>query len=314
MLILVEGPDGAGKSTLVAALCQRIVDRTNGDTVRVKHRGPPHEHPLLEYGLPLWPYRGRGGNHVICDRWHLGEAVYPQVLERPTQLDDASLIHIELTLRTRGAVLVHLSQPVDVLERRLQARGDDLVKIEHLGPIIKGYAAACVRTQLRPVLHIQGRDPTVYVDTIITIATRRDVEVEPLRAFTTYVGPPRPRLLLLGDTRDRLLPGWVDAPAFVPMPTTSGHYLLTALRIELKSNRVGLANACDVDDVGALYATLGRPAVVTLGKKAEAAVHEVLGQRPSVPHPQWVRRFAHRKSREYADLIMGRRDAVDWRR
>lgn len=308
MLIIIEGPDGVGKSTLVAALCQRIVERTNGGTVRIKHCGPPKEHPLLEYGLPLWPYRGRGSNYVVCDRWHLGELVYPQVLERPTQLDAASLIHIELTLRARGAVLVHLTQPHDVLEHRLRDRGDDLVKIEHLEQILNGYAAACDRTQLRPVLHIQGRDPTVHdVDTIITLAGRRAEEVEPLRTFTTYVGPPRPRLLLLGDTRGNLPPGWVDAPAFVPMPATSGHYLLTALQTELRRNRVGLANACDVDNIKVLYRALGRPAVVTLGKKAEAAVYEVLGRRPSVPHPQYWRRFRHSESKLYADMIMGRR-------
>ena len=49
MLIIVEGPDGAGKTTLVAALATALRASSDSASVDVLHRGPPVAHPLLEY-------------------------------------------------------------------------------------------------------------------------------------------------------------------------------------------------------------------------------------------------------------------------
>lgn len=98
MLIILEGPDGAGKSTLAQELAAHL-GRTTSDKVEVWHRGAPTHHPLEEYLLPLLSYRPGTGHHLILDRWHWGEAVYPKILNRPTQLGDAAWWSIEAYLR-----------------------------------------------------------------------------------------------------------------------------------------------------------------------------------------------------------------------
>ena len=69
MLIVLEGPDGSGKTTAVRKLTQRGALR--GATVL--HFGPIEKDPLEEYELALQWYRPGTRQHVICDRLHLGD-------------------------------------------------------------------------------------------------------------------------------------------------------------------------------------------------------------------------------------------------
>src|ERR687897_2440373 len=84
LLVILEGPDGAGKSTLSRELAASLRAAYPADSISEFHKGPPHHHPLVEYEQPLFHYRPGTGRHIICDRWHVGEAVYPEVLGRAT--------------------------------------------------------------------------------------------------------------------------------------------------------------------------------------------------------------------------------------
>src|SRR3982751_3015453 len=124
MLIILEGPDCAGKSTLASKLACELEKQFPSNTVTLLHKGPPEAHPLDEYEWPLLSYRPQRGQHIICDRWHWGESVYPTVLGRPSLLDDGIRFHIEMMLRSRGAVVVHVSAHDHVLEQCISRRGE----------------------------------------------------------------------------------------------------------------------------------------------------------------------------------------------
>jgi hypothetical protein len=165
-------------------------------------------------------------------------------------------------------------------------------------------------------------------DEVVTLA--RNLELGARRVlgpFTTYVGPIDPYLLILGDTRG---PSCDDAraPAFGPYPGTSGAYLLDALvraypalcvnGVFHRLTRIGLANACDVDDWYALWRALGKPDVVLLGTNAQRRVRADVGIHASfvkLPHPQWMRRFHHHRQIEYGRQLLGvdrPRDVMWW--
>jgi thymidylate kinase len=175
MLILIEGPDGAGKSTLATALIAKIKEvHSMGCVVQLLHKGPPVADPYTEYLDPLRDYAPGTGQHIVCDRWHLGEAVYPQVLGRDACMTSGEMLYIECALLKLGAIQVYITAPETVLAERLGVRGDDLVTSGMLAAIEINYAKALQQSQLWT---IYTDDP----DTILHFAAVAESSMKLLR-------------------------------------------------------------------------------------------------------------------------------------
>lgn len=315
MLIILEGPDCAGKSTLASDIKRRIWSR--GDGVDIFHRGPPTRHPLDEYVTPLLEYRP-GRPHIICDRWHLGELVYPQILGRPTRMDPAVTWYIEMFLRSRGASITVLRPPFDELMVRYAVRGDRFIATDQMMAVWEAF------NQLEP-LSPARRTP----DEVIASATGAAQRAQRLNRLVTYVGDPTPDVVFVGDVRncvgvhcthrDRHSP---LGTAFMPYPATSGHYLLRSLlaAVDLKwisTVRVGLINACDVDSVPLADDALYGPNLVTLGVQANKKLIKLGIPHAAAPHPQYVRRFHNSAMPAYGKLLSNiigtERNELQWR-
>lgn len=312
MLIILEGPDGAGKTTLAndIAVYLATLPHYNGSAIDILHRGPATQHPLDEYELPLIGYRP-GTGHLVCDRWHLGEAVYPRILNRTTRWDVAVARHINLFLKSRGACVVGMLATTDELVTRLITRGDDLIQPAQLTDI--AYAYRLLRDEYQ-VANVAEPRNVITPRRVVGYAYLHQRACQVLNKFETYIGSPHPRRLLLGEIRAKLPPTKRGMPAFAPYPATSGHYLLTHLNTG--QHDVGLANACDVDNPLLLWKTLNRPPVVALGRRAHAQLRDLEVPHAVVPHPQYIRRFHHSGGAAYADLIMTVKDGEDmtsWR-
>lgn len=308
MLCLLDGPDCVGKSTLAVQIIKDLEYFATGKHgVELIHKGPPVLHPLDEYVVQLLGYRPLM-NHIVCDRWHWGESVYPQVFKRNTLFDDAVRYYTELFLLSRGAYVIHVSGPEDRTTRCIEHRGDDLVNVESV-QLMHSLFEDCERLSINPFVRVDGhtlRNDELQYMNIIERAGTLGRNAAKLNWFTTYVGSPSPKLLLLGDVRGKSIPPVTDLrPAFMPYPSTSGHYLLTQLTRYLNITQlrhIGVANACDVDDARQLWETLGRPYTVTLGRHADRAVGKWANH--SAPHPQFVRRFKNAYGAEYVrDII-----------
>lgn len=303
MLIIIEGPDCVGKSTFAHSLVRYLSVHYLNAKVELLHRGPPMSHPLDEYEVPLLTYQASvGEHHIVCDRWHLGELVYPAVLGRESLLTEPILRHIELLLVARGALLVTITSDPGRIRDCVRERGDDLVTVDHVDTIHSGYLDAADRTSLHRIdldtEHLTTRDT---LTSVINEGENAARFAQKLNSFVTYVGPTWPQLLLFGDVRGTGTDPDDPRPAFMPYHATSGHYLLSTLGDTARVN-VGIANACDVDHPEKLWNHLGRPTTVALGRNARA---KVPWADRVVPHPQWVRRFKHHSVDPYRDAILG---------
>jgi hypothetical protein len=239
------------------------------------------------------------------------------VYGRKTTQTPGVKLHVELLLRARGALLVHVTADARTLRGRLETElehgadqyliGRQLSTIDEVRQAFHDAVAASTLPSTTVV--VTNDDPDDLARSLVGRAAALEHDVAALRDFVTYVGPPRPRLLLLGDVRGpRNLSQ--RAPAFVPLGGTSGAYLLDALaraavgRPDLLT-QVGIANACDVDHVRSLLLALGQPAVVSLGRNAADELHTLHVPHVELPHPQWVRRFWHRRQLAYGRQVLG---------
>lgn len=131
MITIVEGCDGAGKTTYVNELSQLAPD----DTITI-HSGPLRRPPLVEYLLQLEQHRDR---NLIADRWHLGELVYGPLYRGSSQLTAAQLAYVEMTLQARAANRIILDTPFRTIQQRLASRGEDFLQDEHVHLVVDFY-------------------------------------------------------------------------------------------------------------------------------------------------------------------------------
>lgn len=319
MLIILEGPDGAGKSTLAQQLLTYLSVKYPRDHVELIHRGPPQEHPLDEYAVPLLGYRPGAGTHLIIDRWHWGEMIYPAILGRKTKMTREIFAYIEMLVTQRGGVVVMPRVSIEQLFERYDKRGDDLIARHQLFTI----ASAFDSVYDVAITGVTMRSPTP--DPVVDIARNRERVAYSRAMLTTPVTTSwYPQILLMGDTRgcsgkacdcrDR---HYANGTAFMPYSGTSGAYLLKSLTSAGAARDVALANACDVDLPILVWDKYNRPAIVALGVRAHKSL-EINGiEHGVVPHPQFVRRFHHKAFTEYGRLIwdvsQSGRNELSWR-
>lgn len=318
-LIIVEGADGAGKSTLCEKISDEVRRRHPSDKVDVWRRGAPLPgvHAVNEYVTPLYGYRPWTGRHIICDRWHVGEYVYPRVYDRNTSMTPGVYLYTELFLASRGAVVVYVTPPVDVITRNLARRvaeGGPLGETPPLDVVSHHFSAAHKSSMLSTYRVSRAFDAREIACKVVDLAESTAAFSTRLSTYCTYVGSTHPSVLLVGNTRG---PTYSDssAPAFVPYSATSGNFLMEALALyaPMPLNSLGIVNVNDVDDIKPLL-TMSNLNIVALGNHAAKHLTKLGATFGVVPHPQWWRRFLHHFSGEYAAAI-GRaaRECVDLR-
>lgn len=306
MLIVLEGVDGAGKSTLGDALERRISKLHPHDEVRRFHKGPPTAHAINEYLRPLAHYRPGQGRHWILDRWHLGEWVYPRLLNRSSTMDWPVFHAIELFLTKLGASGVYCRQFTDAYQSVYAQRGEDISRLSETEKLFDE-----VPTALPFMQYNWQSSVSATVDDIITSSTYWEKRALDSGSLVTYTGAQRyARYLLVGDRRvdyDATHPtgGSLD-PAFLPLPSTSGHFLFRALANTPLRAQFGLVNANDVDELDQLPSDLLAPehSVVALGRNASKQLTKLDIRHAVVPHPQYVRRFHYSMVELYGSLLI----------
>lgn len=298
MIIVLEGPDLAGKSTAARELMSAAPNR------ELLKKGPPitGQTILEQYLKPISDRHHELATEAITlvlDRWHIGELVYGPILRGKSLLSAWQADYIDMVLQTFGCQFHHVSAPLNVLEDRYDIRGDGLVKREQLVTIWFEYQkqltdrrshwAMCTPSLPSGFLP-QGRG--VYA---------------PAPRAGRYIGPTWPKVLLLGDQRNDqrfIFP-------FVPERASSGHWLMAAMHAaDVDHMNVGIMNACEVDP-GILFAQwedLNKPPVVCLGNNAMRQwnfAHQGDWDDVAIQakHPQWMRRFAYTAMEEYGRMI-----------
>src|SRR4051812_3498473 len=160
------------------------------------HFSKPESHPLTEY-QGRWDSYRPGEGHLVFDRFHLGERVWPTIFGRPSDFDEAMCLHVELFLQSRGAVVIYATRDLELLRDELADEPIDLVGAERAEELF------CQALQDRvedTVMYDYARSDTSDLPMIITEAHQRQCAARKIFKVTSeWIGNPRPRVLLVGE-------------------------------------------------------------------------------------------------------------------
>lgn len=321
MFIVIEGTDASGKSSLIDAVRAELLERYPKQPISEFHKSKPYEETrrwvLHDYVTSI-EKRNWLRSIGLSDRWHWGEVTYAPKYRPHTNKDGYGLLGkagwrwVELFLMSRGVAQFWLYQPLQVIQARLAARGDEFVKVEDLQEILGYYENAAINSviadQLTPAADSIDSIPNL-AKYVVEVAGKIEEYCRPLELFPFYIGNPRPKVLLVGDTRNiSKRHGEETNLPFMPVDGNSGDYLLSALPDDLWRD-CGIVNINDPNvktGFNALWNQLGFPKIVVLGRLAEKTlasipVHE--DYYAVLPHPQYVRRFFNKTKEEYGQAI-----------
>ena len=143
-IVILEGPDGGGKSCLAAQLHD-----VYGYRIVKTGPPPPYGDVTTAYLLALTDALDRP-YCTVFDRLHLGEAIYGPLLRGDDKMTIDGLKVLERVIRLIGARLIIVCPPWDTLAARWRAK-DDLLKTEDaLRQVRDAYLGHAARLGLKP--------------------------------------------------------------------------------------------------------------------------------------------------------------------
>ncbi len=194
---------------------------------------------------------------------------------------------VELYLAARGASAYVIDHPLEVIQRRLEERGEDYLKPEHTQQVLERFRElnklSCLTSSL---LSPQTKEelPDLAAK-IVKEAAAREREARNLKNFANYIGKPKIKTLLVGDMKTPN--GGKTEAAFSPEFSSSARFLLESL----DADEWGTTGLCDAlnTDIQALIEIVSPERVVALGERAYIKMQEQeVSAHKTAPHPREV--------------------------
>lgn len=307
MGFVLEGPDGAGKSTLA----NRLHDLFG---LEVNHFGPPTKPPIEEYLHWLLDKDAEGHNRVV-DRFHLGESVYGPIFRGSDPLSMHDLTTIEWALMVRGYTMIYVTTSLKTMIDNIERRGDDMVNPDRMAKITQLYdvviQVGCMESMAYDYQHQEGR---------VNWARARLLQKKAERYRAHCGGYPgtgslAPMAILVGERPNSNL---TDKARGVPFAAgTAGEWLIDAIWRAGWWQSVYVTNAEKVDKDRDMVAReirflwqeadqTGNPRahVIALGKFAAGIMSKHQIPHAQVVHPSYHRRFNYHDGPDaYAHLL-----------
>lgn len=146
-MIIIEGPNGVGKSTLAKRLLEQLPELRYHKVAltmeTVKH---------LDFKWYLKQTQLLRINYLV-DRWHLGQIVYPQLYKdgrKPLAIEEQHLL--ERILMNLGVVLVYCDASTTFIKNVYQTRGEKWQTESEISPELELFRQA-ISTSILPVVH-----------------------------------------------------------------------------------------------------------------------------------------------------------------
>lgn len=152
MVLIIEGPDGSGKTTLAEQL-----SRQTGWPI--EHRSKPETPEEKERMMGEYIQLVKSSRNVILDRCWYSEMVYGPVMRDQAYIDYPQMYELERQLAKHGAVIIYCTGPKAALWMRATRRGEDYITSrENFNAICDTYDKLMECPHYVPVVRYEYKD------------------------------------------------------------------------------------------------------------------------------------------------------------
>ncbi len=289
--VVVEGPDGSGKTTLIKAIRNRFY----WPVVHVVQPGKPDIKQMLKL-LECSP--------IVFDRFHWSPVAYGVALREGPELSPYDLWALEGLLMNKGYATVLCLSDMDTMlanNRKEEQLWSEVREEKTKQRLVDQYSLLYLTRELPGMIYDYG---TTEVAKPLDFVAISSVDQGP----SGVLGNTTPQIWLVGDERADKGAQGITIPFYdtgISNKLVSGTLLYEALRANgyTWERGVALSNSAG-KNLRAVYSQLGEPAtVVALGRVAQVRLKKAGIAHSDIVHPQWWRRFMHHNPKGYTKLI-----------
>lgn len=285
MLVIIEGPDKSGKTTLAKEIEKQFC-------YKYAHFSAPGVDPASEYAS----FFSGISSPTVCDRSYFGERVYGPLLRGTSKISNLQYAVIERICRLKGAVFIYALTPLKICQVRLHDNlTNERISVENNRKAwvrFKTLAPAC---SLRPFLTYDATEQKSLDDLLrylgqLLPSLRSHAALA--KDLCTGIGTIYGKKIVLVGERLNKKKTWLGLP-FDNGPASN--YLYERCKeAEVPEHMVYLCNAVDLIKKEVDFLNLEKVTWVSLGTYADRRLSNLGVEHKAIPHPQhWHRFHAH---------------------
>lgn len=152
MIIIIEGPDGSGKTSLA----EKISKQTRYPII---HRTQPKSEEEKKLMMGEYLQLIRSNKNCILDRCWYSEMAYGPVMRDASVLSYPQMYELEELLAKTGAILIYATGPKAALWQRCQRRGEEYITSrDNFNAICENFDAIMNVPHYIPVVRYEYKD------------------------------------------------------------------------------------------------------------------------------------------------------------
>jgi len=294
MLIIIEGPDKSGKTTLA-----RAIEKKFG--YKYEHFGPPGPDPAGEYARFLINLK----EPTVCDRFYLGEQVYGPLLRKESLITDLQKVVIERLCRYRGAILIYACAPLHICQDRLIRDKDENITLDQNKKAWDMFFALMQTVPIQPICLYDSTEQNALEKCLVEIDSISKI----MRAmaglahvYCNGIGTiSNDKMVIVGEKLNERIT-WVGKPFDKGL---SSEFLYSCMQdAKIPEIRVYICNANKLSVEEAIFLRYGNTEPwLALGSPAHDLLSELQITHSFIPHPQYWKRFKNGEYKEYIGML-----------
>ena len=293
MLVIIEGADKTGKTTLAKALAAKL-------GWKYEHFSAPGKDPAFEYADFLLNLK----RPTVCDRFYVGELVYGPLLRGKSLMTRTQILTIERLCRFRAAILIHAAPKPDIMMDLFdRSSEEEAVTAEQNLKAYRAFKPVMLARHVTTMRYVLPT-PSSLKKTIAQL--QRQLEVNAIWAKTaarqcsgigTIAGQ---KMALVGEKINKRT-AWLSVPFSAGPAAEFLHDAMHAAGVDEK--QVYLTNADTLTKAEAAFLETDGCCWIALGKQASVVLSDLGRTHTLIPHPQFWNRFRHAKKKEYVNVL-----------